>query len=95
MGRVVNIDNRDIQVDYWGGVATSLEAGQGITVCSSETMIATTQQLGLLRAAPRLRRLAEQSEPRPDSGKTRCQWSAAVRHAGPIHNHPDDTCRVR
>jgi len=49
MGRVVNIDNRDIQVDYWGGVATSLEAGQGITVCSSETMIATTQQLGLLR----------------------------------------------
>jgi hypothetical protein len=49
MGRVVNIDNRDIQVDYWGGVASSLEAGQDITVCSSETMIATTQQLGLLR----------------------------------------------
>ncbi|WP_217350858.1 DUF5797 family protein [Salinadaptatus halalkaliphilus] len=49
MGRVVNIDNRDIQVDYWGGVATSLESGQDITVCSSETMIATTQQLGLLR----------------------------------------------
>jgi len=49
MGRVVNIDNRDIQVDYWGGVATSLEAGQDMTVCSSETMIATTQQLGLLR----------------------------------------------
>ncbi|MFC7116715.1 hypothetical protein ACFQH2_19660 [Natronoarchaeum sp. GCM10025703] len=49
MGRVVNINNRDIQVDYWGGVATGLEAGQDITVCSSETMIATTQQLGLLR----------------------------------------------
>lgn len=49
MGRVVNIDNRDIQVDYWGGVATSLEAGQDITICSSETMIATTQQIGLLR----------------------------------------------
>ncbi|MGZ0747321.1 DUF5797 family protein [Haloparvum sp. AD34] len=49
MGRVVNIDTRDIQVDYWGGVATSLEAGQDITVCSSETMLATTQQLGLLR----------------------------------------------
>ncbi len=49
MGRVVNIDTRDIQVDYWGGVATSLEAGQDITVCSSETMIATTQQIGLLR----------------------------------------------
>jgi hypothetical protein len=27
MGRVVNVDNRDIQVDYWGGVASSLEAG--------------------------------------------------------------------
>jgi len=49
MGRVVNVDNRDIQVDYWGGVATSLKPGQDITVCSSETMIATTQQLGLLR----------------------------------------------
>lgn len=49
MGRVVNIDNRDIQVDYWGGRATSLEEGQDITVCSSETMIATTQQIGLLR----------------------------------------------
>ncbi|WP_251343417.1 DUF5797 family protein [Haloplanus halophilus] len=49
MGRVVNIDNRDIQVDYWGGVAASLESGRDITVCSSETMIATTQQLGLLR----------------------------------------------
>jgi len=48
MGRVVNVDNRDIQVDYWGGVATSLKPGQDITVCSSETMIATTQQLGLL-----------------------------------------------
>lgn len=49
MGRVVNIDNRDIQVDYSGGVATTLESGQDITVCSSETMIAATQQLGLLR----------------------------------------------
>jgi KaiC/GvpD/RAD55 family RecA-like ATPase len=49
MGRVVNIDNRDIQVDYWGGVAQTLDTGQSITVCSSETMIATTQQIGLLR----------------------------------------------
>ncbi|ELZ88478.1 AAA ATPase [Haloferax elongans ATCC BAA-1513] len=49
MGRVVNIDDRDIQVDYWGGIATSLEAGQNITVCSSESMIAITQQIGLMR----------------------------------------------
>jgi|AntDeeMinimDraft_4_1070355.scaffolds.fasta_scaffold00667_2 hypothetical protein len=48
MGRVVNIDNRDIQVDYWGGIANSLEPGHEITVCSSESMIATTQQIGLL-----------------------------------------------
>lgn len=48
IGRVVNIDNRDIQVDYWGGVSTSLESGDDITVCSSEPMIATTQQMGLL-----------------------------------------------
>ena len=49
MGRIVNTDNRDIQVDYWGGVATSLQTGQDITICSSETMIAITQQIGLLR----------------------------------------------
>jgi len=65
MGRVVNITNRDIQVDYWGGVAASLDAGDDITVCSSETMIATTQQLGLLRE---LRRDFEgwRSEQHPD-----------------------------
>ena len=49
MGRVVNINNRDIQVDYWSSAFENLKTGQNITVCSSETMIATTQQLGLLR----------------------------------------------
>ena len=48
LGRVVNIEDRNIQINYWGGVATSLEPGNDITVCSSESMIATTQQMGLL-----------------------------------------------
>jgi len=48
MGKIVNTDGRRVQVDYWGGIAESLTEQQEITVCSAESMIATTQQLGLL-----------------------------------------------
>lgn len=48
MGRIVNTEGRRIQVDYWGGIARSLTEQQEITVCSAESMIATTQQMGLL-----------------------------------------------
>ncbi|TKX64316.1 ATP-binding protein [Halorubrum sp. GN12_10-3_MGM] len=48
LGRVVNVDGRSIQVDYDTAAAASLVEGQAITICSSESNISTTQQLGLV-----------------------------------------------
>ncbi|SEP07062.1 Superfamily I DNA and/or RNA helicase [Halorientalis persicus] len=48
IGRVVNTDDKDIQVDYGNSPAASFVEGQEVTICSSESNIAITQQLGFL-----------------------------------------------
>lgn len=48
LGKVVNTESRTIQVDHDTAAATGLVEGQQITICSSESNIGTTQQLGLL-----------------------------------------------
>jgi RecA/RadA recombinase len=48
MGRVVNTDGKEIQVDYGESSASGLASGASITICSSESMLLTTQQSGLL-----------------------------------------------
>ena len=48
LGKVVNTESRTIQVDHDTAVAAGLVEGQQITICSSESNIGTTQQLGLL-----------------------------------------------
>ncbi len=53
MGKVVNTDGRDIHVDYENTSAAALKEGQQITVCSSESSIAMTQQSGFLYEARR------------------------------------------
>lgn len=48
LGKVVHTDERTIQVDHDTAAAKSLTEDQQITICSSESHIGTTQQLGLL-----------------------------------------------
>ncbi|MFD1633729.1 DUF5797 family protein [Haloplanus ruber] len=48
LGSVVNTDGKRIQVDYESTSAAGLAKGQTITICSSESSIATTQQSGFL-----------------------------------------------
>jgi molybdopterin-guanine dinucleotide biosynthesis protein len=48
LGSVVNTDGKSIQVDYESTSAAGLAKGQTITICSSESSIATTQQSGFL-----------------------------------------------
>lgn len=48
MGKVVNTDGKEIQVDYGESSASGLISGASITICSSESMLLTTQQSGFL-----------------------------------------------
>ncbi len=48
IGRVVNTDDRDIQVDYGNSPAAGFSEGQTVTICSSESNIVSTQQAGFL-----------------------------------------------
>jgi hypothetical protein len=48
LGKIVHTESRTIQVDHDTAAAKSLTEGQHITICSSESNIGTTQQLGLL-----------------------------------------------
>lgn len=48
IGRVVNTDSRDIQIDYGNSPAAGFTEGQSVTICSSESNIGITQQVGLL-----------------------------------------------
>lgn len=48
LGRIVNTDSKDIHIDYERSSAAGLAEGQTITICSSESSIATTQQAGFL-----------------------------------------------
>lgn len=48
LGKVVHTGKRRIQVDHGAAAAKGLVEGQQITICSSESNIATTQQVGLL-----------------------------------------------
>jgi hypothetical protein len=48
IGRVVNTDSRDIQIDYGNSPAAGFTEGQSVTICSSESNIGITQQAGLL-----------------------------------------------
>ncbi len=48
LGRIVNTDDKDIHIDYEHTPAAGLSVGQDITICSSESSISTTQQLGFL-----------------------------------------------
>jgi RNA polymerase-binding transcription factor DksA len=53
IGRVVNTDGKDIQVDYGNSPARGFFEGQEVTICSSESNITATQQAGFLLAARR------------------------------------------
>ncbi len=53
VGRVVNTDGKDIQVDYGNSPAKGFSEGQELTICSSESNIAATQQAGFLFEARR------------------------------------------
>lgn len=53
IGRVVNTDGKDIQVDYGNSPAKGFFEGQEVTICSSEANIAATQQAGFLFEARR------------------------------------------
>lgn len=48
IGRVINTDNKDIQIDYGNSPAAGFRERQTVTICSSESNIAATQQAGLL-----------------------------------------------
>ena len=48
LGKIVHTESRTIQIDHDTAAAKSLTEGQYITICSSESNIGTTQQLGLL-----------------------------------------------
>ncbi|MFC6875423.1 DUF5797 family protein [Halobellus sp. GCM10025813] len=48
IGKVVNTDAKEIQLDYEGTAAAGLTEGEAITICSSESSIAITQQAGFL-----------------------------------------------
>ena len=48
LGRIVNTDHKEIHIDYGHSSAAGLAEGQTITICSSESSIATTQQAGFL-----------------------------------------------
>lgn len=53
IGRVVNTDGKDIQVDYGNSPAKGFVEGQEVTICSSESNIVATQQAGFLFEARR------------------------------------------
>jgi len=53
IGRIVNTDDKDIQVDYGNSPAAGFVEGQTVTICSSESNIAITQQAGFLFEARR------------------------------------------
>jgi ABC-type lipoprotein export system ATPase subunit len=53
IGRVVNTDGKDIQVDYGNSPAEGFFEGQEVTICSSESNIVATQQSGFLFEARR------------------------------------------
>jgi hypothetical protein len=53
IGRIVNTDDRDIQVDYGNSPAAGFTEGQTVTICSSESNIGSTLQAGLLFKARR------------------------------------------
>ncbi|MDB2276572.1 AAA family ATPase, partial [Halorubrum ezzemoulense] len=48
LGKVVHTESRTTQVDHDTAAAAGLVEGQQITICSSESNIGTTQQLGLI-----------------------------------------------
>jgi len=48
LGKIVNTDHNDIHIDYGHSSAAGFAEGQTITICSSESSIATTQQAGFL-----------------------------------------------
>lgn len=53
IGRIVNTDDRDVHVDYGNSPAAGFVEGEVVTICSSESSIAVTQQAGLLFEARR------------------------------------------
>jgi hypothetical protein len=53
IGRIVNTDDRDVHVDYGNSPAAGFVEGEVVTICSSESSIAVTQQAGFLFEARR------------------------------------------